>query len=63
MFGRTDCGHEAAETFEQLDGREVSFGGETAVEQDMPVEQRAHRIDDGIHLIVAFHQHGVEGGD
>jgi hypothetical protein len=56
-------GHEPADGIEYGDGRIPALGSERAGENHVAVEKRAHGIDQRILLVVAFHQHGVEGGD
>ena len=63
MFGGADFGHETAETVENVNRRIMSFGGQPAIENDVSIEQRTHRIDDRVLLVVPLHQHGIKGGD
>ena len=41
----------------------MALGSKAAIEHDVAVEQRAGGVDQRIVFVVAFHQHGVEGGD
>ncbi|MNP31279.1 hypothetical protein D3C76_1243930 [compost metagenome] len=54
--------HPAGAT-EHIDCREMTAGGQLATQVDMPVEDGANLLGNGVSFIVAFHQYGVERGN
>src|SRR5579883_186529 len=41
----------------------MAFGVEFSVEHDVTIQKRADGVNERILLVVAFHEHGIEGGD
>ncbi len=58
-----DGRHQAADALEDVDGRIVSAVGQFSAEDDVPVEERAGTIGDGVIQVVAFGQDRQDAGD
>lgn len=58
-----DLGDDAADRRFDVDGRVQAAVGHPAREQDVAVEDGAGGVGDRVLRVVAFGQHGVEGGD
>ena len=56
-------GHQAAEAFQNVDGRIMAPRGQAAGEPGVAVQQPADVVADRLVGVVGFHQHGVERGD
>ena len=55
--------HHARDRALDVDGREVPGLGQLARQHDVAVEDAARRVGDRVLRVVAFAEHGVEGGD
>ncbi len=55
--------HETADTVQNGNRGVVAPDRKPAIQHNVPVQECARSIDQGILFIVALHEHGVKGGD
>src|SRR5271165_2233161 len=63
MLARGDGRHDAADAVQDRDWGIVILRREAAIEHNVAIEQGARGIHQGVVLVVAFHQNGIEAGD
>ena len=55
--------HQTADRVQHLNRRIPSLCRQGARQHHMPIQQRAHRVHQRVLLVVALHQHRIEGGN
>ncbi len=60
---RTQARRQPADRLQDIDGRIMPRRAQLARQNDVAVQNGAHRVADGFVEIVAFHQHGEKSGD
>ena len=63
LLGWHHLRHHSADRRFDVDGRVMALLREPARQYEVPIEHTTRRVGDGILLIIAFGQHGVERGD